>query len=151
MNASIFDKIENLKALCLEKFSASLAQVKDGITTSEEQIGHLMEELMDFGDDERFVSIYKELRMAVYKQYPNLVYAYDQMFDELWNKELETIKIKVNIELLWEAREILQKQGIPIALATAMFIKETVARGELPFTYTKEDIDEAKRLTGEKE
>jgi len=146
-----FKIIEGLKELCLDNYRKQLDNIKNTAAVEKSVGERLMDELMSFGDDDRFVHIYKELRLIVANQHPYLVYAYDQIYDEMWNKNLDTIKFKVNSELYWEAREILEIQGIDINIATVIFIKETVARGDLPFPYTKEDIEEAKRLSGETE
>lgn len=146
-----FEIIEGLKELCLNNYRKQLDNIKNTAAVEKTVVERLMDELMSFGDDDRFVNIYKELRLIVANQHPYLVYSYDQIYDEMWNKNLDTIKFKVNSELYWNAREILEKQGIDINIATVIFIKETVARGDLPFPYTKKDIEEAKRLSGETE
>ena len=139
--------IEGLKEECLNGYRRQLDKIKATAESDRNEVERFMDELMSFGDDERFVSIYRELRHAVAKQHPYLVYVYDQIFDEMWNEDLTTIKFKVNNELYWSAKEILEKQGIDIKVATVIFIKEIVARGDLPFPYTKEDIAEANNLT----
>lgn len=149
MNEIGFEAIEGLKELCLDNYRKQLEIIKANVTIDKAEVERLMDELMSFGDDDRFVGIYKEVRLTVANRHPYLVYAYDQIYDEMWNKNLDTIKFKVNTDLYWSAREILEKQGIDINIAMVLLIKEIVACGDLPFAYTKEDIEEAKALTGE--
>ena len=64
---------------------------------------------------------------------------------------LETVQFKVNADLYREAGVILARIGLTMEAALVLFLRETVARGTIPFSYTEEDVIAAKALTMEAE
>ena len=59
--------------------------------------------------------------------------------------ELVTIELKLPKEVYDSASEILAKQGLSMEDALILFLKETVRLGRIPFDYTEEDLEEARR------
>lgn len=59
--------------------------------------------------------------------------------------ELVTIEVKLPKEVYDSALEILEKQGLTMEDALILFLKETVRLGRIPFDYTEEDLEEARR------
>jgi len=57
-----------------------------------------------------------------------------------------TIEVQVDTELLEKVKPILEAIGITVEESVRLFIEETVRLGRLPFPYTEEDIEEAKKL-----
>ena len=57
-----------------------------------------------------------------------------------------TIEVQVDTELLEKVKPILEAIGITVEESIRIFIEETVRLGQLPFPYTEEDIEEAKKL-----
>ena len=58
---------------------------------------------------------------------------------------LVTIEVKLPKEVYDSASEILAKQGLTMEDALILFLKETVRLGRIPFDYTEEDLEEARR------
>ena len=57
-----------------------------------------------------------------------------------------TITFKIPTDTYKQAKGILSRYGLTIEQACILFLEETVARGDLPFTYTQQDIEESKRI-----
>ena len=64
---------------------------------------------------------------------------------------MTTIEIQVDTDLLEKVKPILDEIGITVEDSIRLFIEETVRLGRLPFQYTKEDIEEAKKMSTETE
>lgn len=60
--------------------------------------------------------------------------------------EMVTIEVKLPKEIFDQATEILAKQGFTLEEACVLFLKETVRLGHIPFDYTEEDLEEARRF-----
>ena len=56
-----------------------------------------------------------------------------------------TIEVSLPKEVYDSASEILAKQGLRMEDALILFLKETVRLGRIPFDYTEEDLEEARR------
>lgn len=56
------------------------------------------------------------------------------------NMDLITISFDIDSELLAEAELIFKKYGLTTEEAIVLFIKATIANGDIPFTYLKEDL-----------
>ena len=61
----------------------------------------------------------------------------------------ETIELTIGPELYEKAGEVFKRYGLTHEEAIILFLKETIRLGRLPFEYTEEDLQEAKRLSGE--
>ena len=57
-----------------------------------------------------------------------------------------TINFNVPTETYEQAKIILARCGLTVEQACILFLEETVSRGDLPFPYTQQDIEEAKRI-----
>lgn len=60
--------------------------------------------------------------------------------------EMVTIEFTLPKEIYDQAKEILSKQGLTVEDACVLFLKETVRLGRIPFDYTEEDLEEARRF-----
>lgn len=63
--------------------------------------------------------------------------------------KLVTVQFRVDTELYMEAEAVLARIGLTMEEAVELFLRETVARGAIPFSYTEEDVMAAKALTME--
>ena len=61
----------------------------------------------------------------------------------------ETIEFSIDSELYEKAGEIFKRYGLTHEEAIILFLKETIRLGRLPFEYMEENLQEAKRLSGE--
>ena len=57
-----------------------------------------------------------------------------------------TIKFSIPDEIYEQAKEICESNGLTLEEACVRFLEATVACGDLPFPYTQQDIEEAKKL-----
>ncbi len=63
--------------------------------------------------------------------------------------KLVTVQFSVDAALYMEAEAVLARIGLTMEEAVELFLRETVARGAIPFPYTEEDVMAAKALTME--
>ena len=59
--------------------------------------------------------------------------------------ELVTIEVRLPKEMYHKASEILARQGLTMEDALILFFKETVRLRRIPFEFTEEDLEEARR------
>ena len=82
----IVRKIKELYDLAYVQYSQLVDAVLNGSITDEKQIEHILDGIIDFGDDRRFLELSKKLCRHIYYQYPhlvgNFVNMYRMMFDE---------------------------------------------------------------------
>lgn len=68
------------------QYSHLVDAVLAGALTDEKQIEHILDGILDFGDDLRFLDLSKILCRHIYYQYPqlvgNFVHMYREMFEE---------------------------------------------------------------------
>lgn len=57
-----------------------------------------------------------------------------------------TIAFKIPTDTYEQAKVILSQYGLTVEQACVLFLEETIARGDLPFPYTQQDIEDAKRI-----
>lgn len=57
-----------------------------------------------------------------------------------------TIEFSIPDEIYEQAKEICESNGLTLEEACVRFLDATVACGDLPFPYTQQDIEEAKKL-----
>ena len=60
--------------------------------------------------------------------------------------EMVTIEFRIPKDLYDEVSAILAKQGFTLEEALVLFFKETARLGRIPFEYTEEDLEEARRM-----
>ena len=82
----IVRKIKELYDLAYVQYSHLVDVVLEGALTDEKQIEHILDGILDFGDDLRFLDLSKILCRHIYYQYPqlvgNFVHMYRAMFEE---------------------------------------------------------------------
>ncbi len=59
--------------------------------------------------------------------------------------EMVTIEVRLPREIYNKASEILVRQGLTMEDAINLFLQETARLGRIPFEYTEEDLEEARR------
>ena len=57
-----------------------------------------------------------------------------------------TIVLSIPDDIYEQAKEICESNGLTLEEACVRFLEATVACGDLPFPYTQQDIEEAKKL-----
>ena len=79
-------KITELYDLAFHQYSCAVDEVLADHLTDESQIGHLLDGLLDFGVDPRFLELSKKLCRHIYTWYPQLVgdfvYSFRMLFEE---------------------------------------------------------------------
>lgn len=82
----IVGHISELYDLAFTQYSHAVDEVLAGRLTDEKQIEHILDGIIDFGDDLRFLDLSKKLCRHIYHQYPqlvgNFVHMYRAMFEE---------------------------------------------------------------------
>ena len=73
-------KISDLYDLAYTQYASIVDEVLAGRLTNEKQVEHILEGMLDFGDDLRFLELSKRLCRHIYYQYPQLVGDYVHMF-----------------------------------------------------------------------
>lgn len=77
--------------------------------------------------------------LAEQLQDPEFKAEYDALAPEFSPEEV-VWEIEVDAELYEQAKAVFAEYGLTIEEATVQFIKATIACGDLPFPYTKEDF-----------
>ena len=73
-------QISELYDLAFVQYSHAVDEVLAGRLTDEKQIEHILDGIIDFGDDLRFLNLSKKLCRHIYYQYPQLVGEFVHMF-----------------------------------------------------------------------
>ena len=73
-------KISDLYDLAYTQYASIVDEVLAGRLTDEKQIEQILDGILDFGDDLRFLELSKKLCRHIYYQYPQLVGDYVHMF-----------------------------------------------------------------------
>lgn len=79
-------KLKELQDLAFEQYSLAVEGVLTNHLTDETQIEHLLDGIMDFGDDPRFIALMKKLCRHVYYRYPQLAGDYVHFFRLLFEE-----------------------------------------------------------------
>ena len=69
----LFAKYEELKVGILSRYTQLVSAVLNGKITNENEMEEIMDGLLDYGDDERFLSLYKKICRYIYYEHPKLV------------------------------------------------------------------------------
>jgi len=69
----IFSGIENLKNTAYQQYSALVDAIIHDQIADEKKIEQIMDGLLDFGDEVRFIDIYRKLCRHIYYHYPQMV------------------------------------------------------------------------------
>ena len=82
----VVKRIKGLYDLAYTQYSHAVYEVISGRLTDEKQIEHILDGIIDFVDDLRFLELSKRLCRHIYYEYPqlvgNFVHMYRAMFDE---------------------------------------------------------------------
>lgn len=81
--AAIRETVQRLFRLmdtAYQQYSQLVEQVVKDRITGEQEIERIMDGLMDFGDDQRFLALYKALCRHVYDKHPTLVREHIALF-----------------------------------------------------------------------
>ena len=73
-------QFEKQKMIIFEHYIQVVDSVLTGNITAENEIERIMDGLLDFGDDEKFLSLYKKLCRHVFYTYPQMVGEHISMF-----------------------------------------------------------------------
>ena len=82
----VVKQIKGLYDLAYTQYSHAVDEVILGHLTDEKQIEHILDGIIDFGDDLRFLELSKKLCRHIYYEYPqlvgNFVHMYRALFEE---------------------------------------------------------------------
>lgn len=86
----IVRKIKELHDLAYVQYSQLVDAVLAGSLTDEKQIEHILDGIIDFGDDLRFLELSKKLCRHIYYQYPQLVGNFVNMYRMMFEEKEDT-------------------------------------------------------------
>ncbi|MGP1543816.1 MAG: hypothetical protein ACTTIO_02505 [Candidatus Fimenecus sp.] len=86
----IVNKIKELHDLAYAQYSQLVEAVLAGSITDEKQIEHILDGIIDFGDDLRFLKLSKKLCRHIYYQYPQLVGNFVNMYRMIFEEKGDT-------------------------------------------------------------
>ena len=86
----IVRKIKELHDLSYVQYSQLVDAVLAGSLTDEKQIEHILDGIIDFGDDLRFLELSKKLCRHIYYQYPQLVGNFVSMYRMMFEEKEDT-------------------------------------------------------------
>ena len=86
----IVRKIKELHDLAYVQYSQLVDAVLAGSLTDEKQIEHILDGIIDFGDDLRFLELSKKLCRHIYYQYPQLVGNFVSMYRMMFEEKEDT-------------------------------------------------------------
>lgn len=71
--SALIAQFEEQKRIIYSHYIQAVASVVAGRITAEKEIERIMDGLLGFGDDEKFLTLYKKLCRHVYNSYPQMV------------------------------------------------------------------------------
>ena len=80
-------EIRKLNDLAYCQYSSAVDEVLAGRLTDEKQIERILDGIIDFGDDERFLKLSKKLCRHIYYKYPQIVGDFVSMFRLLFEEK----------------------------------------------------------------
>jgi len=83
----IIKKIKELHDLAYVRYSRLVDAVLADSLTDEKQIEHILDGILDFGDDLRFLELSKKLCRHIYYRYPQLVGSFVNMYRMLFEEK----------------------------------------------------------------
>ncbi len=86
----IVRKIKELHDLAYVQYSQLVDSVLAGSLTDERQIEHILDGIIDFGDDLRFLELSKKLCRHIYYQNPQLVGNFVNMYRMMFEEKEDT-------------------------------------------------------------
>ena len=83
----VVKRIKRLYDLAYTQYSHAVDEVISGRLTDEKQIEHILDGIIDFGDDLRFLELSKRLCCHIYYEYPQLVGSFVHMYRALFEEK----------------------------------------------------------------
>lgn len=83
----VVKQIKGLYDLAYTQYSHAVDEVIPGRLTDEKQIEHILDGIIDFGDDLRFLELSKRLCRHIYYEYPQLVGGFVHMYRALFEEK----------------------------------------------------------------
>lgn len=142
---ALFEKCYEFTASVYSDYEKRTEDILSGKETDICAIELLLDSLMDFCFDHRFVCLYKRICRHLLPKHPQLVCEHIALFKKLYGDEIMetvTIEFELDIELYEKAKAILATYGMTVEEACVLFLKAVVARKGLPFPLTEEELDE---------
>ena len=144
----VVKRIKGLYDLAYTQYSHAVDEVISGRLTDEKQIEHILDGIIDLISDS-----WSSLRDCAAIFIMNIRSLLEVSFicterclrKRRTKMELVTIEVKLPKEVYDSASELLAKQGLTMEDALILFLKETVRLGRIPFDYTEEDLEEARK------
>lgn len=81
------EQINLLYDLAYKQYLQAVDEVLNGRLADEKQIEHILDGILDFGDDLRFLDLSKKLCRHIYYQYPQLVGDFVSMFRAIFEEK----------------------------------------------------------------
>lgn len=81
------EQINSLYDLAYKQYSQVVDDILSGRFADEKQIEHILDGIIDFGDDLRFLELSKKLCRHIYYQYPQLVGNFVSMFRAMFEEK----------------------------------------------------------------
>ena len=85
--SGMLTQFEEQKQIIYNNYVKMAALVLNGEITAENEIEKIMDGLMDFGDDEHFLELYKKLCRYVYNFFPRMVNEHVKMFLKIYGEK----------------------------------------------------------------
>ena len=79
------EKVIKLQDTPFSQYTALVGQVLENQIIEERQLEQIMDGLLDFCDEDRFVALYRTLCRHIYPQHPQLVEEHISLFREQFN------------------------------------------------------------------
>lgn len=83
----VVERINNLRDLAYAQYLPAVDEVLAGRITDKNQIEHILDGILDFGDDPRFLDLFKRLCRHLYYEYPQLVVDFISMYRLLFDEK----------------------------------------------------------------
>ena len=83
----IVKQIKGLYDLAYTQYSHAVDESISGRLTAEKQIEHILDGIIDFGDDLRFLELSKRLCRHIFYEYPQLVGSFVHMYRALFEEK----------------------------------------------------------------
>ena len=79
------EEVLKLQDTAFSQYTALVGQVLENQIIEERQLEQIMDGLLDFCDEDRFVALYRTLCRQIYPQHPQLVEEHISLFREQFN------------------------------------------------------------------
>ena len=83
----VVERINDLRDLAYAQYLPAVDEVLAGRITDKNQIEHILDGILDFGDDPRFLNLFKRLCRHLSYEYPQLVVDFISMYRLLFDEK----------------------------------------------------------------